>query len=143
LDDPPVLLGSPEDLDHLGLICTVAKTDARLVEHLGVDAHERGRALSVLDTAAALAEGTAGVELAGKGERAITAKLEALEPWAYGEAGRQAERPPQEHERELDALSPEGWRKPKALPRKRESEVYVPLRGGPDRDRRGRGHKAP
>ena len=33
--------------------------------------------------------------------------------------------------------------KPKALPRKRESEVYVPLRGGPDGDRRGRGHKAP
>ena len=106
------------------------------------DVHEPGRALPVVDTVPALAEGTAGVELAGKAERAITANPKALEPWAYDEAGRQAETPPQEHERELDALPPEGWHKPKALPQKRDREVDVPLQGGSDGDRRGRGHKA-
>jgi hypothetical protein len=36
---------SPLDLDRFGLVCTVANTDAREVKALGVDAHERGRAL--------------------------------------------------------------------------------------------------
>jgi len=86
-----------------------------------------------VDTAPALAEGTAGVELAGKAERAITAKPEALEPWVYGGAGRQGETPPQEHEREIDALPPEGRRKPKALPGKRKLEVGVPPKQGQTR----------
>jgi hypothetical protein len=38
----------------------------------------------VVDTTPALAEGTASIELAGKAEKAITAKPEALEPRAYG-----------------------------------------------------------
>ena len=84
--------------DRLWLICPIAKTDARSVGPSGGDAHEPGRELPVVDTAPALAGGTAGVELAGKAERAITANPEALEPWAYDEAGRQAETPPQEHE---------------------------------------------
>jgi len=132
LDDSPVLLGSPEDLDRLGLTCTVAKTDARSVEPSGVDAHKRRRVLLVVDTAPAPAEGTAGVELAGKAERAMTAKLEALEPWVYGEAKRQAETSPQEHERELDAL-----------PQKRKRKVDAPLQGSPNEGKRGCGHKAP
>lgn len=41
----------------------------------------------------AMAEGTASVEHAGGAEKATAAKLEALEPGAYGEAGNRREMP--------------------------------------------------
>jgi hypothetical protein len=56
--------------------------DAGEVEPLGVDAQEPGGAQLVADTAPVLAKSTAGVELAGKVERATAAKLEASMPWA-------------------------------------------------------------
>ena len=46
----------------------VANTDVREVEPSGTDAHERGRALPVVDTAPTLARGTAVVEPAGEAE---------------------------------------------------------------------------
>src|SRR5260221_13226583 len=53
----------------------------------------RARALSVedSDTTPVLAKSTAGVELAGEAEKAITEKPEALEPRAYNEAGHRHE----------------------------------------------------
>jgi hypothetical protein len=63
----------------------------REAEHPCVDAHERGGALPVVGAASALAEGTAGVEPAGKAEIATAAKLEALVPWAQGEPGREVD----------------------------------------------------
>ena len=65
LDDSPILLSSPGDLDRLGLGCTVADADARELEPSSVDAHERGGALPVVGAAPALAERTAGVGPAG------------------------------------------------------------------------------
>jgi hypothetical protein len=71
----------------------------------GVHAREQEGALPAVDTVPILAKGifaiestgrcytslaerTAGVELAGRAEKATTVKPEALEPGAYGEAGR-------------------------------------------------------
>ena len=45
--------------------------------------------MPVIGAASALAEGTAGVEPAGKAKIATAAKLEALVPWAQGEPGRE------------------------------------------------------
>lgn len=84
MGDSPVLLGSPRDLDLLAFACTVANTDVRGVEPLGVDAQERGRALPVTDTTRLLAESTASVESAGGAEKATAVGPEALEPGAYG-----------------------------------------------------------
>jgi len=58
----------------------------------------------IADAAPALAESTSGIELAGEAERAVTAQHEALEPWAYGEAGRGQETPAQEGKRRPEAL---------------------------------------
>lgn len=78
---------------------------------------------------------TAGVELAGRADKATAATPEALGSKAYGEAarrhktsrqgeaGREVETPAREGERELDALPPEGWRKPEVLSRQGEHEV--------------------
>lgn len=54
--------------------------DVRGVEPSGIEAYERGGVQPVADTAPALAESTAGIELADEAERAVTAKHEALEP---------------------------------------------------------------
>ena len=61
------------------------------------------------DTTPVLAESTAGVELAGKAGKAITAKPKALEPGVYNEAGRrrEGETPWQEAERGPEVL-PQG-----------------------------------
>jgi len=48
----------------------------------------KGQALQILSTALAMVEGTACIEPAGKAEKAIVVKSEALEPRAYGKAGR-------------------------------------------------------
>src|SRR5712691_2910365 len=73
-----------------------------------------------MGTAPALAEGTAGVELAGKAEGAIATKLEVLVPWAQGMADREVERLPQEgkrvHELPPEVLPQKGERKPQVLP---------------------------
>jgi len=80
------------------------------------------------DATPALAEGTAGIKLADRAEKAAAANPEALEPRACGEAEcrrekplqtearREGDTPPREGERELIALPPEGWRKPEELP---------------------------
>ncbi len=92
-----------DHLDLFGLAYTVATTDARVVEPLSIHARERGGAQLVAGTAPALAEGTAGIELVGGAERAITVKPEALEPGAYGKTGRGHETPPQgEARREVE-----------------------------------------
>ena len=69
-----------------------------------------------MGAAPALAEGTTGVELAGKAERAMDAKPDALGPWAQGVSGSEVEMPPREGERELDVLPPEGEHQPIWLP---------------------------
>src|SRR5260221_11808558 len=78
------------------------------------------RALPVMGTAPALAEGTTGVELAGKAEGAIAAKFEALVPWVQGTGDREVERLPQEgkhvHELPPEALLQKGKRKTQVLP---------------------------
>jgi len=61
-----------------------ANTDAREVEHLGV-ARTNEEMLPVMGAAPAMAEGTTGIELAGRAEQATAAKPEALEPRASGE----------------------------------------------------------
>lgn len=48
-----------------------------------------------MDTAPALAEGTAGVEPASGAEKAAAAEPEALEPGVYGKVGRKRETPSQ------------------------------------------------
>jgi hypothetical protein len=79
LGDSPVFLGNPRGLDRFGLKCTVTNTGAREVKLAGVDAHERGRAL-IVDTTPVQSESTASVEPVGEIKKAITPKLEALEP---------------------------------------------------------------
>ena len=76
-----------EDINLFGLAGVAENADAREVEPSSVETHDRGGVLPVVDTEPALADGTAGVELAGGAERATTAKPKALEPWAYSEAG--------------------------------------------------------
>ena len=60
----------------------------------GVNAHERGGVVPVVDNAPALAVGTAGVEPGSGAERATAAKPHALKPEAYGMVGRRHETPP-------------------------------------------------
>lgn len=73
-----------ETLTALGLHA-VANTDAREVEPLSIHPYKQGGAQLVVG--AALAEGTAGVELIVGAEKAATTNPEALGPGAYGEAG--------------------------------------------------------
>ena len=124
--------GGPGDLDSLGLAWTVADMEARKVEPSGVDAHERGGALPVVGAAPVLAEGTAGVEPAGKAEKATAAKPEALVPWAQGMA-----------EREVEMLPGEGKHvhepPPEVLPRKGKHETETPTTGEGERTA-GRAH---
>jgi len=54
------------------------------------------------------------VELAGEAEKAITAKPDALEPGAYNEAG---------HRHEVETPPQEGEREPEALPRERRRNL--------------------
>ena len=101
-------------LDHLGLACAVTNADAREVQSSGVDTNKQRGLLPFMDTTPALAESTAGVELAGKAEKATAAKLEALEPEAcgktacrhemppQGKAGHEVKRPPQKGEHKVD-----------------------------------------
>ena len=76
----------PRRPDRLGLACTIANTDTREVESSGIGAQEQGRTLPVVDTAPVLAESRASIEPAGMAERAMSAKSEALVPWAQDEA---------------------------------------------------------
>ena len=55
--------------------------------------------LPVVGTAPVLAKSTGSVELTGGAEKATAARPEALEPRAYGEAGRDVERLPREGKR--------------------------------------------
>ena len=69
MDDSPILHRSTRNLDCLGLTFTIANANLREVQPSGVDVHEKGGALPVVDTAPALTEGTAGVELASEAKR--------------------------------------------------------------------------
>jgi len=91
-----------------------ANTDVREVGPSGVGTHQQGEALQILSAALAMAEGTTCVKSAGKAEKAIAAKSEALEPGAYGKA-RRCERPPQSG----------AWHGVKTSPREGEQEGYV------------------
>jgi len=71
-----------------------------------------------------MAKGTACVESAGKAEKAIAAKSEALEPGAYGKA-RRRERPPQSG----------AWHGVETSPREGEREGYVRTWGKSNRVR--------
>jgi len=77
-----------------------------------------GQALQILSAALAMVEGTACVEPAGKAEKAITAKSKALEPRAYGKAGR-CERPSQGGP----------WHGVKTSLQEEEQEGYIRTRG--------------
>jgi hypothetical protein len=63
---------------------------------LGIDAHEQERVLLVMGTALALGEDTASIEPAGKAEKAIAAKSEALVPWAQHNTKHKVKRLPRE-----------------------------------------------
>jgi len=109
LGNIPVILEGP---DPLGLVGTVIDIDVREVEPSGIDAHEQGGALLVAGIALALAEGTAGIEPAGKAKKAITARPKALVPWVQDKAKRGCEvnKPPhkallQKGKRNAEALS--------------------------------------
>ena len=96
---PPVLGDSPaflEDIDPLGPVGMTKNADAEEVEPSGIDAHERGGMLAVVDTEPPLAEGTASIEPASGAERATAARPEALGPGVYDKAGRRRERLPQD-----------------------------------------------
>lgn len=69
LDDSSILHGSPRDLDCLGLAFTDTNPDLRKAQLSSVDAHERREAMPIVGTAPAMAEDTAGVELASEAER--------------------------------------------------------------------------
>jgi hypothetical protein len=84
----------PEDIDPFGRAGMAENMDAGEVETSSVDVHEQGGTLPVAGTAPALAKRTAGIKPAGKAERAITAKSEALAPWTQGMARCEVERPP-------------------------------------------------
>jgi len=73
---------APVSLDPLGL--------AGMVMNTNTDAWEvqpRGGALPVVSAALAMAKDTTSIKSAGKAEKAITTKSEALEPGAYGKVG--------------------------------------------------------
>ena len=61
--------------------------NAEAAEHAVVDAHEPRGVPSAVKAIPAPTEDTASVELASPAKGAVTAKPEALEPWAGGEAG--------------------------------------------------------
>jgi len=92
-------------------------------------------ALRVLSAALAMTEGTACVESAGKTEKAIAAKSEALEPGAHDKAGRR-KRPPQGGARHGVKTSPrdgerEGYvRTQKKNDRVRGTHLWRPQRKG-------------
>ena len=129
LGNSPVFLGSPRDVDCFGLACTVVNTNAREVEPLSIHAYKQGGAQLVVG--AALAEGTAGVELIVGAEKVATENPEALGPGPYGEAGHEAEMPPRE-----------GEQGPNALMQKGEHEVNAPAQGSPNEGKHGGGHEA-
>ena len=126
-DDSPVPFGSPGDPDSLGFAFMVVDTDAKGVEPLRADAHERGGALPVTGTAPAPTESTTSVKPASKAEKAIATKPEAPVPWAQGKAGCGVERHPQEGKRELDALPPQGKRMVKAAPLQGDTNCKVEM----------------
>jgi len=105
--------------------------DVEEVEPSGVNAHERGEALPVVDAAPALDESTSGVKPAGEAEKAVAAKSKALVPQAQGVASHEVERLPQK-----------GGRKPEALPPESECELNASLRGIPDNGKRRSGREA-
>ena len=77
-NDTPVLfetLGNP----RLAEVAKNRKSNAWILTHMNKQSTVTCRHCTNL------AEGTAGVKLAGRAERATAAKLEALEPRAYGE----------------------------------------------------------
>ena len=94
--------------------------------------------MPVVGAAPALAEGTAGVEPASEAEIATAAKLEALVPWAQGEAGCEVESLPRGsnaiYEPPPEALPPEGWRSHEPPPRKGERQRTTPPQGEPQRE---------
>ncbi len=142
----------PDDIDThpFGLAGVADNADAGELEPLSIDAHERGGALPVAGAGPALAEGTAGVELAGKAEGAIAAKLEALVPWAQGVADRKVERLPREgnlgkrvHQPRPEALPQKGERKPQVLPPKGGCKPEaLPRKGGRNHDVKPHGSPA-
>ena len=74
----------------IGPAGAIVNADAKAAEPVIVDAHEPGGVPLAVKAAPAVpapTEDTAGVELASAAEGATTAKPEALEPWARGEAG--------------------------------------------------------
>ena len=77
------------------------------------------------DTTPVLADSTAGVELAGEAEKAITAKPEALVPGAHNEGGRgsEVEMPPYEGAR---GTATRGQAQPGALQLKGNHMLEVP-----------------
>ena len=89
LGNVPVLNEYP---DLLGPVVVTENADVRELEPSRVNAHERGRTLPVMCAAPALAKGTASVKPAGKAEKAMAAKSEALMPRAQDAAGREVER---------------------------------------------------
>ena len=99
--DSPVFL---EEIEPFGLARAAENADVGGVEPLGIDAYGRGGMQPVADAAPALAESTSGIELAGEAERAVTVEHEALEPWAYGEAGSGQETPVQGGKSRLEPL---------------------------------------
>lgn len=112
--DSPVFIGSTVPLELTG---AAENVDGEEVEPPGVDAHERGGMLPVAGAATTLAEGTVGVKPAGEAERANAAKLEVLDPWAYGEVGRRRESSPQDKTgRGLETLPRKGERVHKPSP---------------------------
>ena len=80
--------------------------------------------MPAVDTAPALAEGTASTEPASGAERDTAARPEASEPEAYHKTGRRRETPQQgEATREAETPPQEGTRGHEPLLRKREREV--------------------
>jgi len=75
-----------------------------------------------MGAAPALAEGTAGVELAGKAESHGCQARHVWVPWAQGVAGSKVKMPPQGGERELDVVPPEGERECCATPQHNPNE---------------------
>ena len=96
--DPPAFL---EDIEPFGLAAVAKNPDAGRVEPSGVDTYyEQEGVQPIADTAPAPAQSSAGVELAGGAERAITAK-----PEAYNKTGRRykPEARHLKHEGKIDA----------------------------------------
>jgi hypothetical protein len=77
--------------DTLGPVGVTEIADAGEVELPDVTVYELGTALPAMGPAPALTERTSSVEPAGEAERATTAKLEALVPWARGVARHEVE----------------------------------------------------